>query len=160
MTAKIKVKNKNVGYQRGDPGTAKFNKLYSHYPRDRSSPTPTKPADPQDPAKLMGSKSSYHRKAQETGTKGLLVKNKDGTIDKEETARLKKNARLMELERTKDMWAKGPPLTGEVGRIGKRDLMLNRMAKEVDKHYLEKKSKGGSLSGSKLVASFYKGGKI
>ena len=114
-------------------------------------------------------------------TAKITVKNKDGTIDKKETARVKENARLMELERTKDMFgnSKKPNISqqiadpfkkgvrkvmsvmpGAVGRIGKRDLMLNRMAKEVDKHYLEKKSKGGSLSGSKLVASFYKGGKI
>ena len=51
-------------------------------------------------------------------------------------------------------------IPGQVGKRGKEDLMLNRMAKEVDKNYLKEKSKGGSLSGSKLVASFYKGGRI
>jgi hypothetical protein len=97
----------------------------------------------------------------------VIIKNKDGTINKKETARLKKNARLMENERKKDMFGNTRKprigdiptdalfrgvrkvmsiMPGAVGRIGKRDLMLNRIAKEVDKHNLEKKFKGGRLS--------------
>tara|TARA_R110002012_G_scaffold300742_1_gene500699 strand:- start:14 stop:370 length:357 start_codon:yes stop_codon:yes gene_type:complete len=111
----------------------------------------------------------------------IEVKNADGTVNKKETARIKENTRRMENERKTDMFGKSRKkritevprdalikgvrnvmsvIPGQVGKRGKEDLMLNRMAKEVDKNYLEEKSKGGSLSGSKLVASFYKGGRI
>jgi|10_taG_2_1085330.scaffolds.fasta_scaffold166743_2 hypothetical protein len=90
----------------------------------------------------------------------ITVKNKDGTINKKETARLKRNAKLMELERKKDMSGKTRKqriteiprdaiikgtrkimsiMPGEVGREGKKQLRLNRMAKEVDKQIRRKK---------------------
>jgi len=102
MTKKVistKNKNTDVGYQRGDPGPAKP-PISDNYPSAPPKHKPTKPAKPKDPAKLMGSKGkkrvdkeSYHRKVAlklGLGQKGLIVRNKDGTIDKKETARLRR----------------------------------------------------------------------
>tara|TARA_R100001244_G_scaffold1526_1_gene2575 strand:+ start:505 stop:930 length:426 start_codon:yes stop_codon:yes gene_type:complete len=98
---KSKNKNTDVGYQRGDPGPVKpLIPDRKHYRDFIDTLTPAKPAKPKDPAKLKGSKSkkrvdkeSYHRKAAlklGLGQKGLIVRNKDGTIDKKETARLRR----------------------------------------------------------------------
>ena len=115
----------------------------------------------------------------------ITVKNKDGTVNKKETARVKENARLMELERKKDMFGKTRKkriteiprdaiiqgtrkimsiIPGAVGRAGKKQLMLNRMAKEVDKQKKTKKNMGSKVykvdnSGQQMVAKQY-GGKI
>ena len=134
-------------------------------------------------------KGSHKAKAKEGGLllnkKSITVKNKDGTVNKKETARVKENARLMELERKKDMFGKTIKkriteiprdaiiqgtrkimsiIPGAVGRAGKKQLMLNRMAKEVDKQKKTKKNMGSKVykvdnSGQQMVAKQY-GGKI
>ena len=100
------------------------------------------------------------------------VKNKDGTVNKKETARVKENARLMELERKKDMSGKTrkkriteiprdaiiqgtrkvmSKMPGAVGRAGKKQLMLKRMAKELDKKTMEKKTMEKKMYGGKVT---------
>ena len=124
-------------------------------------------------------------KRKNSGKVKIEVKNKDGTINKKETARLKENARLLELERKKDMSGKPRKkriteiprdaiiqgtrkimsiMPGAVGREGEKQLMLNRMAKEVDRQKMTNKNMGGKVykvdnSGQQLVAKQY-GGKI
>ena len=100
------------------------------------------------------------------------VKNKDGTINKEEKARIKKNTKLMELERKKDMFGKPrkkriteiprdaviktvrkvmSKMPGKIGDQGKKQLALNRMAKELDKKTMEKKSMQKKMYGGKVT---------
>ena len=100
------------------------------------------------------------------------VKNKDGTINKEEKARIKKNTKLMELERKKDMFGKPrkkriteiprdaviktvrkvmSKMSGKIGDQGKKQLALNRMAKEIDKKTMEKKSMQKKMYGGKVT---------
>ena len=107
----------------------------------------------------------------------ITVKNKDGTVNKKETARVKENARLMELERKKDMSGKTrkkriteiprdaiiqgtrkvmSKMPGAVGRAGKKQLMLKRMAKELDKKTMEKKMYGGKVTKRPMGGKVYK----
>ena len=124
----------------------------------------------------------------------ITVKNKDGTVNKKETERIKKNTKLMKLERKKDMFGNTRKkrmteiprdaiitgvrkvmslMPGSIGKEGKNQLMLNRIAKEVDKQTMKKKMYGGKVhkkpmggkvykvdnSGQNLVQKMY-GGKI
>jgi hypothetical protein len=115
----------------------------------------------------------------------VTIKNKDGSINKKETARLKRNARLLETMVKKDMFGnvRGKRITeiprdailtgarklmsiipGSVGKEGKTQLQLERVSKQISKKLKGKsfnitnKAKGGKVGlGSSLVASLYKG---
>jgi len=107
----------------------------------------------------------------------ITVKNKDGTVNKKETERIKKNTKLMKLERKKDMFGNTRKkrmteiprdsiitgvrkvmslMPGSIGKEGKNQLMLNRIAKEVDKQTMKKKMYGGKVTKRPMGGKVYK----
>jgi hypothetical protein len=116
----------------------------------------------------------------------VTIKNKDGTVNKEETSRLKRNASMLETMIKRDFMGKIRKkriteiprdailqgarklmsiMPGSIGEEGKRQLMLKRISKKVMKHKLNKNnSTGGKVikkaGGGKIMQGYKKGGKV
>ena len=128
-------------------------------------------------------------KKEETMTKRknagkIIVKNKDGTVNKKETARVKYNNEWLKSEIKRDMFGRAKKnqtglkdlalkgfrkvmsvVPGTIGKEGKRQMQIKRIADKVAKYErAKKKSMGGKVykvdnSGQQMVAKQY-GGKI
>ena len=98
----------------------------------------------------------------------ITIKNKDGSVNKKETARLKRNANMLEdmikkdfmgnirkkriTEIPRDAVLQGARklmsiMPGSVGEEGKKQLMLKRIANQVMKSRLQNKASGGRPGG-------------
>ena len=96
----------------------------------------------------------------------ITIKNKDGSVNKKETARLKRNANMLEdmikkdfmgnirkkriTEIPRDAVLQGARklmsiMPGSVGEEGKKQLMLKRIANQVMKSRLQNKASGGRI---------------
>ena len=128
-------------------------------------------------------------KKEETMTKRknagkIIVKNKDGTVNKKETARVKYNNEWLKSEIKRDMFGRAKKnqtglkdlalkgfrkvmsvVPGTIGKEGKRQMQIKRIADKVAKYErATKKNMGGKVykvnnSGQQLVAKQY-GGKV